>query len=80
MNLVDALRKKVPLRRPVAKHLGSGGNGWLHPKYVLALLTASESQRSAFPTGGSSVPLVAESDILADDWEVRDVEESVPNQ
>ena len=64
MNLVEALRTGRKLRRPIASHTGSNGDGWLDPRYVLSLLTETGvTNFSRF--------CISEKDILADDWEIR---------
>ena len=61
MNLIEALRTARPLRRPINKHLGSGGNGWLDPALIIDQLSGAPHQ----------IALLTWDDIVADDWEVR---------
>lgn len=67
MNIVEALQTGKPIRRPVARHLGSAGNGWLGNEYVLSLLSPNERVVS-FLGYDVIYPIVRE-DILANDWE-----------
>lgn len=60
MNVIEALKQKRNLRRPVPSHMGSNGDGWLDWRYVLAQL--SENNRY----GG-----IPEGDVMAEDWEVQ---------
>lgn len=61
MNLIEALRQQRNLRRPIARHLGSEGNGWLSWSWVLGMLTEANKTELITPT-----------DVLADDWETRE--------
>lgn len=60
MNIIEALRQKRNLRRPLPKHMGSNGDGWLAHEYVMAQLT--ENNRYV---------CMSESDFMAEDWEVQ---------
>ncbi len=60
MNIVEALRQKRNLRRPIAKHLGTGDHGWISWKYILEALS-----------GQFHTSVIVEEDVLADDWEVQ---------
>lgn len=59
MNVIEALRMRRNLRRPVESHMGSNGDGWLDWRYVLVLLTEGASHG------------LPEADVMADDWEVQ---------
>lgn len=69
MNIIEALRTGWKLRRPIPKHLGSNGNGWLGNNYVRGLLI-EPSRRGIDWTEAEAV--VNEKDLLADDWEVEE--------
>lgn len=77
MNIVEALKKNKPLRRPVSKHLGSAGCGWLAREYVFNLLICGQV-KSLFVSDIALMqspiePIVIDKhDILADDWEVKE--------
>jgi hypothetical protein len=61
---VAALKKNKPIRRPICKHLGSSGDGWLDPEYIFNLLTCGQIREMR--------PIMIDvEDILADDWEVK---------
>ena len=68
MNLIEALRTGLPLRRPIAKHWGSHKTGWLDSQYVEGLLCPSPDIFT-WPCSGNKILTV--SDVMADDWEVR---------
>lgn len=70
MNLVEALRTGLPLRRPISRHMNQGRTGWLGSQYVLLYLT-STSSATLFPPG-TTVQLINEDDILANDWVVKE--------
>lgn len=72
MNIIEALRTEKPLRRPIAKHWGSHGTGWLGNEYIKAILTRTLFEDFWIAQVCSSVHLLTESDIMADDWEVKD--------
>lgn len=63
MNLIEALKTGKDLRRPIAKHLGSGGDGWLGNQYVRDYLLAKQDRYYTI--------WVDATDLLADDWEIR---------
>ncbi len=68
MNLVDALKTGRPLARPIAKHKGSNGDGWLASEFLIGELLAQES--IFYYTRN---PLwIDRDDLLADDWEVKE--------
>ncbi len=68
MNLVETLRTGKPkIRRPIARHLGSGGDGWVSSEYVKHLLL---SYINAPCEDAACMP--AQEDLLADDWEVSE--------
>jgi hypothetical protein len=69
MNIIEALRTNRPLRRPVAKHMGSSRSGWLGNQYVRDLLV-TKTTATIFPDVHTTM-LINESDLLADDWEVK---------
>lgn len=55
-----AKRENKPLRRPVARHTGSDGEGWISLEFIMAHFN-----------GGS---VLTEDDFVEEDWEVRDEE------
>jgi hypothetical protein len=61
VNLIEAIKSGRPLRRPIAKHMGSHGTGWLANSYVVQWIE-----------GGMDME-----DFLADDWETKDVEVTI---
>lgn len=67
MNLIQALKTGKPLRRPIAKHLGSSGDGWLGNEWVKSLLLPPKT--SAY-LGAPIDRFLSDEDIMADDWEV----------
>ncbi len=73
MNLVEALllskASNKPIRRPIAKHLGSCRTGWLSRQYIIDTLV-NNTVWGGFERS-KSMPLVTESDLLALDWEVK---------
>ncbi len=69
MDIIQALRSGKQIRRPIAKHIGSGRNGWLGNDYVITLLTQNTNS-SIFPELHTT-QLINKSDLLADDWEYR---------
>src|SRR5271166_4978146 len=69
MNLIEALRLKAPLRRPISAHLGSAGDGWLGHNYILDILCSYPGKSNATYTF-----ILSDYDILADDWEVKEKE------
>jgi hypothetical protein len=77
VTIVDALRLQKPLRRPISKHLGSAGCGWLDPEYIFNLLICGQVP-SLFVDDWVLMKspirpiLVNREDILADDWQVKD--------
>lgn len=67
MTLVEALKINKPLRRPIAKHLGSAGIGYLDPEFVFHLLVCGQIRENTIRP-----VMVNRDDILADDWEVKE--------
>lgn len=72
MNLIEALKKNKPLRRPISKHKGSGGDGYLAPEYVFSLLICGQVRRTYELPDKIRPILINKIDILADDWEIKD--------
>lgn len=77
MTIVEALHKNKPLRRPVPKHLGSAGSGWLDREYVFNLLICGQVPTLFVSDWAlTKMPirpiLINVDDILADDWQVKD--------
>lgn len=70
MNIIEALRTGKPIRRPIAKHWGSNQSGYLGNEYVLSLLTQPDYAWRYL--GWAQTQLISESDLLADDWEVKE--------
>lgn len=66
MNLIDALRTGLPLRRPITKHMGSGKTGYLGNQFVRDLLTANSRWNEY-----CDFNLINEQDLLALDWETK---------
>lgn len=72
MNLVEALKTGKPLRRPIVKHMGSGGTGYLDSEYAMGLLICGQIRTSYLGDFFVSRPLmISDVDILADDWEIK---------
>lgn len=69
MNLIEALRKNRPLRRPSPKLLGSNGDGWIGRDLILSQLLGGWPSRLM----GDYRPSwwLTQHDLLAEDWEVR---------
>lgn len=68
MNLIEALKTKAPaIRRPIAKHVGSGGAGWLSGTLILHVLLHCPSIYTSVP----DIQLIDVDDLLADDWEIK---------
>lgn len=74
MTLVDALKKNKPLRRPISKHMGSSGDGYLGVEYVFNLLVCGQIRTMWVDLDSwiSRPILIDKVDILADDWEVKE--------
>jgi hypothetical protein len=70
LNLIEALRTGRPLRRPIYKHVGSGGDGWLGNDWLKDLLTCSQYGRCNLEHGQLRTT-ITEEDLLAGDWEVQ---------
>ncbi len=68
LNLIEALKTGKPLRRPIAKHKGSYGDGWLSCEYVKSML--GPHYAPYFGAAQDSNWLII-CDILAEDWEVK---------
>lgn len=66
MNLIEALRTGLPLRRPISKHKGSGKTGWLSNQFVRDLLTSNNRWNEY-----CDFNLITEQDLLALDWETQ---------
>jgi hypothetical protein len=71
MNLVEALRTGKPLRRPIPRHLGSHGDGWLSSELVIDMLTSHASSHVWSLGLPKPTAWPNRQDILADDWEVK---------
>lgn len=73
MNLVEALRTGKNLRRPLAKFLGSNGDGWMGNAFIRTLLL-EQGYGLMWPGSAFSRPsyLLNEEDLLADDWEIQE--------
>ncbi len=65
MTLVEALKSGHAIRRPIARHMGSHGDGWINPKFYISLLCGSHSINMI------SLVWPQPEDVLADDWEVK---------
>lgn len=72
MNIIEALKTGCPVRRPIAKHMGSDGQGWLGNHYVMDLLLNRNVAIETTDKGVSGARLIGKDDLLADDWEVND--------
>lgn len=70
LNLIEALKTRKPLRRPIAKHKGSGDDGWLGSEYVKDLLTGYKYAGISYDTHSEN--LVTSNDLMAEDWEVKE--------
>lgn len=70
MNIIEALRRNKPLRRPISKHLGSNGDGWLGAEFVINELLYPN--RLALDQYYDRPVFICRLDLLADDWEVLD--------
>lgn len=69
MNLIEALRTGKNLRRPVLKHTGATRTGYLGNSFMVNLLTGEPATRNFMVD--ISNPLITQTDLLADDWEVQ---------
>ena len=77
MTLVEVLRKNKPIRRPISKHMGSAGSGYLDPEYVFNLLICGQANNLFLSDVGlMNAPiepiLINKDDILAEDWECKE--------
>lgn len=70
MDLIQALRTGLALRRPIAKHTGSNRSGYMGRSFVLELLT-DPAGHWRHPSEMSTYRLIDETDLLATDWEVK---------
>jgi hypothetical protein len=68
MNLIEALKTRLPLRRPIAKHCGSGKDGWLDSEYVIFFLVENKIRFHHFI---DQIDIIDRDDLLADDWEIK---------
>ena len=75
MNLIEALKTGKPLRRPIAKHKGSNGNGWLGSEFILGLITPNYKsvQIPFYPVSY----IIDRYDILSEDWEIKNEENQI---
>lgn len=72
MNLIEALRTGKPLRRPIAKHMGSEGTGYLGSEYVLGILVHLAGLGYYAVSPYEDIIILTAYDIRADDWEVKE--------
>ena len=75
MNLVEALKTGYDIRRPIKKHTGNHGAGWISRELVIDTFTAGRKLSWYLYVHEEDVPLITETDLLADDWEVRETKE-----
>lgn len=68
MNLIEALKTGRPVRRPIAKHLGSNEDGWLGNRFVIEELVSLK----AWPLNPPERSWVDAHDLMADDWEAQE--------
>lgn len=61
MTILEALETGLFLRRPIPKHLGDTGDGWISPNFI----------KNTFIENN---PLIDFDDFIAKDWEVKDKE------
>lgn len=67
MMFSDAIQSGKPIRRPIAKHMGSSGTGYLDIEYVMNLLTCGQIREEVIR------PIIIDrNDLLANDWEVKE--------
>jgi len=69
MNLVDALRSGMPVRRPISKHWGSNRLGYLSNTFVIDYLCGNLDRKQLL--GAYSIELINVTDLLSDDWEIK---------
>lgn len=75
MTIVEALKKNKPLRRPISKHMGKTGDGYMDPVYVYHLLICGQipSMRYLDYIPATIRPVrINKVDLLADDWMVKE--------
>lgn len=79
MNLIEALKTGRPLRRPLVKFMGSNGDGYLGHAFVMSYLLHGPYV-SGLTLSVQSKPsyALAEEDILAGDWEIKDRDDDKP--
>lgn len=79
MTIIEALRTKKPLRRPLVKFMGSNGDGYLGHAFVMSYLLHGP-YASGLTLSVQSKPsyALAEEDILAGDWEIQEHEPEKP--
>ena len=76
MTLSEALQSGDPIRRPIPKHMGSHGDGYLDPEYVFNLLICGQvpglfvSDLALMDMPIRPI-LINKDDILANDWMVK---------
>lgn len=70
MTIIDAIKNSERVRRPIAKHLGSGGNGWISSEYLLSIITPGENRNNIWAFEFQTSYPIDRYDILADDWEI----------
>ena len=72
MNIIEALKQDLPMRRPLPKFAGSNGDGYLSAHFVKKYLLAG-LYLSGLHVSVNSRPSYAldEDDLLANDWEVH---------
>lgn len=63
MNLIEALKTGLPLRRPVYKSAVSDRNGFFSNEFLKDKLLGNDMSRSTY---------LSVEDIFADDWEVKE--------
>ena len=70
MNLIEALKTDKQLRRPIVKHMGSKGDGWLSNALLLTILLDNNNKFSSINNYADR--LMSKEDLLADDWEIKE--------
>lgn len=71
MKITEALKTGLPLRRPIAKHMGSHKNGYLGNKYVENIIATTMNMTKNFDFEFSG-DIINKDDFFANDWEVKD--------
>lgn len=64
MTFLEAVKKSQIVRRPILKHLGSNGNGWIDARYAF-------DQGRGMQPPFQIIYLLEWNDLIATDWEAK---------